>query len=158
MVMKYTAVFLIGFLSCAVLFYGLSYSNVEVPFATGLVSLNTESPSDWVDEDDIILFGDHIELRIANATLSNYAPTGSMKPLFDKGANGIRVRPSRAEDISIGDIISFQQNGVMIVHRVVEAGEDSEGIYFVTQGDNNIISDGKVMFKDIEWVTVGVIW
>jgi len=158
MVAKYTLVFLLGFLSCAVLFYGLSYSNLEVPFATGLVSLNVEAPSDWVSEEDIIIFEDHIELNIANATLSSYAPTGSMKPLFDAGANGIRVRPSGEDDISVGDIISFQQNGMMIVHRVVEIGEDIDGIYFITQGDNNIISDGKVRFKDVKWVTVGVIW
>jgi len=158
MVAKYTLVFLLGFLSCAVLFYGLSYSNLEVPFATGLVSLNVEAPSDWVSEEDIIIFEDHIELNIANATLSSYAPTGSMKPLFDAGANGIRVRPSGEDDISVGDIISFQQNGVMIVHRVVDIGEDIDGIYFITQGDNNLISDGRLRFGDIEWITVGVIW
>lgn len=156
--LKYTLVFLLGFLSCAFLFYGFSYSNVEVPFATGFASSDVGAPNDWVSDEDIIVFDDMIVLRIANATLSNYADSGSMKPVFDEGANGIRIVPARAEDIEVGDIVSYRFDGFLIVHRVVEKGIDDEGVYFVMKGDNNLVSDGKVRFEDIEYVTVGVIW
>jgi signal peptidase I len=155
---KYSMIFLAGFLSCALLFYVFSYSNVEIPFATGLVSFSASAPSDWVSEEDIIVFDDMIVLRIANATLSSYAATGSMKPLLDYGANGIRVVPESSEDVSIGDIVSFRFDGKLVVHRVADKGFDSEGVYFITQGDNNIFSDDRVRFEDIEYVTVGVIW
>ena len=155
---KYTLVFLVGFLSCAFLFYVFFYSNIEVPFGTGFTSFENVAPSDWVTEEDIILFDDMIILKIGNATLSNYAATGSMKPIFDKGANGIRVVPEDSEEVNVGDIVSFRFGGGLIVHRVVEKGIDSEGIYFVTQGDNNAFSDEKIRFEDIEYVTIGIIY
>ncbi len=147
-----------GFLSCAFLFYCFSYSNLEVPFATGLVSFDASAPSDWVADEDIIVFKDYIVLRIANATLSSYTDSGSMKPLLDMGANGIRIVPENSNQIEIGDIVSFRFGDMLIVHRVVEKGLDSEGIYFITQGDNNVFADDKIRFEDIEYVTVGIIW
>jgi len=131
---------------------------MEIPFATGLISYDVSAPNDWISEEDIIIFDDMIVLRVENATLSNYAGTGSMKPVFDKGANGIRVVPRSVDEISVGDIVSYRWNGMLIVHRVVEKGVDSEGIYFIMKGDNNFVSDEKVRFNQIEYVTVGVIW
>jgi len=81
-----------------------------------------------------------------------------MKPIFDKGAHGIRIVPQSAEEINVGDIISFRVGRSLIVHRVIEKGLDSKGVYFLTQGDNNLFSDGKIRFEDIEYVTVGIIW
>lgn len=155
---KYVLVFMLGFLACAGLFYGMSYSDVEVPFATGFASYGSSAPNDWVSNEDIIVFDDHIILRIANATLSNYASSGSMGPVLDKGANGIRVVPANADEIEVGDIVSFRFGGSLIVHRVVEKGIDSEGVYFITQGDNNVFADEKIRFEDIEYVTIGVIY
>ena len=154
----YVLVFLLGFMSCVFLFYGFSYSGVEVPFGTGLVGFGVDAPNDWVSEDDIIVFDDMIVLRVENATLSNYLDTGSMKPVLDKGTNGIRVVPRSAEEIDVGDIVSYRIGGMLIVHRVVEKGFDSEGAYFIMKGDNSLANDGKVRFKDIEFVTIGVIW
>jgi len=155
---KYVMMFLLGFLACAGLFYGMSYSDVEVPFATGFASYDSSAPNDWVSDDDIIVFDDKVVLRISGVTLSSYADSGSMKPVFDEGANGIRVVPESVDDVEVGDIVSYRFDSFLIVHRVVEKGVDSEGVYFITQGDNNIFSDDKIRFEDIEYVTVGVIW
>jgi hypothetical protein len=81
-----------------------------------------------------------------------------MSPVLDEGANGIRVVPESADDVEVGDIVSYVFDGVMIVHRVVEKGVDDEGVYFVMQGDNNLVSDGKVRFDRIKFKTVGVIY
>jgi hypothetical protein len=158
MKLEYTLVFLLGFLSCAFLFYGFGYSDVEVPFTTELVSFDAVAPSDWVSSEDIVVFDDMVILRVANVTLSNYADSGSMRPVFDKGANGIRVVPKSEYDIEIGDIVSYRFDDILIVHRVVDKGVDEEGVYFMMQGDNNVISEGKIRFSDIEFVTVGVVW
>ncbi len=153
-------VFLLGFLSCVSIFYGFNYSGVEVPFGTGLVDLETSAvaPSDWITEEDIILFKNRVILEIPNVTISSYANTGSMKPVFDKGANGIRIVPNSIEDIQVGDIVSYRFGKILVVHRVIEKGIDTEGTYFVTKGDNNILSDEKIRFEDIEYLTIGVIW
>jgi len=155
---KYALMFLLGFLSCAFLFYGFSYSNVEIPFGTGFASSGVNAPNDWVDSEDIIVFDDMILLRVENATLSSYAGSGSMKPVFDEGANGIRVVPRSEDEIEVGDIVSYRFGDMLIVHRVVEKGIDNEGVYFVMKGDNNLIADEKVRFGQIEYVTIGVIW
>ena len=106
----------------------------------------------------IVVFDDMVVLRIANATLSNYANSGSMLPFLDEGANGIRVVPESVDDVNVGDIVSYVFDGIMIVHRVVEKGVDDEGVYFVMQGDNNLVSDGKVRFEDVRYVTVGILY
>jgi hypothetical protein len=156
--LKYTLVFLLGFVSCALLFSLFSYSNIEVPFGTGMVSYGVSAPSDWVSEDDIVVFDDMVILRIANVTLSNYANSGSMLPFLNEGANGIRVVPESVDDVNIGDIVSYLFDDVMVVHRVVEKDVDGEGVYFVMQGDNNLVSDGKVRFEDVRYVTVGILY
>lgn len=152
--------FLMGFFSCAFLFFSFS-SGLEVPFKTGLSVIDGDgsaAPSDWISEDDIIIFEDNIVLRIKGATLSNYADSGSMVPVLDKGANGIRIVPDSADDIEVGDIVSFRMNGLLVVHRVVEKGVDEDGVWFSMKGDANMLGDGKVRFEDIEYVTVGIIY
>lgn len=161
---KYLLVFLLGFLSCLCLFCVLEYSNnnfpnfKEVPFGTGLVGLSNVAPLDRIPEEDIIVLEDMVILKIAGATLSSYSESGSMRPLFDEGANGIRIVPESEEDVNVGDIISYRVGDILAVHRVVEKGVDEEGIYFITQGDNNLVNDEKIRFKDIEFVTIGIIY
>lgn len=157
---KLILIFLLGFFSCALLFYVLGFSDLEVPFVTGFISFenNAESPSDWVSNEDIIILEDKIILNIPHATLSNYASSGSMRPFLDKGANGIRIKPSNETQIEVGDIISYKSFGFLVVHRVVERGIDSKGVYFIPQGDSNVFQDGKIRFEDIEYVTIGIIY
>jgi len=158
MAIKYLLVFLAGFLSCAFIFYGFLNTPLEFPFGTGLLSYDLSAPSNWINDEDIILLDDRIILKINDATLSSYAPTGSMKPLFDEGANGIRIVPKSEDDIEVGDIVSFRVGEYLVVHRVVDKRIDEEGVYFLTKGDNNILSDGKIRFDDIKYVTIGVLW
>ena len=148
--------FLVGFLSANLLSFYL-ISGVELPFLFWNSS-NNEAPFDFIDERDISIYHDRIVIFIDDASLSRYAPTGSMLPIFDQGANGIRIAPDSEDDIHVGDIISYERVGRLIVHRVVEKGLDEEGVYFITKGDNNEISDGKVRFNSIKYVTVGILW
>ncbi|MDD3993611.1 MAG: hypothetical protein PHX15_00225 [Candidatus Nanoarchaeia archaeon] len=149
-------IFFIGFFSCATVFSFIFFSNGEIPFSlNGNVAL---SPSNWLNKENIMVYNDKIVIYVDNASLSSYQPTGSMRPLLDSGANGIRIKPKSVQEINNGDIISFRKNGMLIVHRVVDKGVDSEGIYFITKGDNNNYSDGKVRFEDIEYITIGILY
>ena len=153
-------IFMLGFFSCAFLFFSFG-SDLEIPFKTGLSVLGGDdisAPTDWVSEEDIIILGDKVILRIDGATLSNYVDSGSMVPVLDKGANGIRVVPESEAQVGVGDIVSFRVGGLLVVHRVVEKGFDGDGVYFVMKGDANLISDGKIRFEDIEYVTIGIIY
>ncbi len=147
--------FMLGFFSCAIIFFLVS----GIFQMTGLIIQNPESPSDHLNETNILLYQDRIIIEISNATISSYADTGSMEPLFDSTASGIRIKPSSADQILVGDIISFRgSSGDLLVHRVIEKGIDSEGVYFITKGDRNIFTDEKIRFEEIEYLTIGVLW
>ena len=147
--------FLIGFVSCAVIVSAF-YVGFELPLGDGNLS-NASAPSDWIKQGQIKVYNDKIVIELEDASLSKYAATGSMEPVLDEYSNGIRIRPVSEKQIEIGDIISFKQEGFLIVHRVVDKGEDEQGVYFIAKGDNNNVSDGKIRFKDIRYVTVVVL-
>lgn len=85
--------------------------------------------------------------------------TSSMLPTI--GCNSILVffKPEDESDVHVGDIIKFKaQPGneygeygySFLIHRVISIGEDAEGWYAKSKGDNNISPDAeKIRFKDI---------
>jgi hypothetical protein len=159
-IIKIGIIFLFGFLSANIVSYFFIYG-LENPFSNdfGLVGVGSNpTPSDFIKEKDIKIYDDKIIIEVPGISLSRYAPTGSMKPVLDQGSNGIRIVPKSENEVYEGDIITFNQNNLLIVHRVVEKAIDDEGVYFITKGDNNSFSDGKIRFKDIEYITIGVLY
>ena len=163
--------FVLGFLACA-LFFSIASSGLEVPFSTGLIVFDEKvvAPSDYISEEDIIVLEDRVILRVSGVTLSSYADSGSMVPVLDEGANGIRVVPESESDVEVGDIVSYRMAspldsfghrtglGFLVVHRVIEKGVDEDGVYFIVKGDNNLVGDGKIRFNEIEYITIGIIY
>jgi len=152
-ILMYAIVFLIGFLSCML----LTFSEIEMPLGLDFNS-DLEAPGNWITEDQIHVYDNIVVIDIEDASISRYAPTGSMKPVLDRESNGIRIKPENKEQIKVGDIITFEQDGYLIIHRVVEIGEDDKGTYFITKGDNSNVTDGKIRFEDIKYITIGIIW
>ena len=138
-------------------FTNLLYFTEEKPFYFGILN-EKEQPSNWISEKDIRVFPDKIVINIENAGISKYADTGSMLPTLGENANGIRVKPKSAEQINIGDIVTYERAGDLIIHRVVAKGNDVKGDYFILKGDNNSENDGKIYFEEIKYVTVGLIY
>jgi len=159
---------IIAFIIFLILILGISVVgtvslNYERPFANFLFLNNISgnsgiSPNNFIDEGDILIYPDKIVIKINGASISRYEPTGSMKPVLDEIANGIRVKPKSEMEIDVGDIVSFKKDDFLIVHRVIEKGIDEKGIFFITKGDNNDFSDGKIRFKDIEFITIGILY
>ena len=159
-VLKGAIFFLTGFLSCMLLIGVFAYS-LELPSALGLNLVdNYDSvvPGDWIKDSQIHVYSDKIVIDLPGASMSRYADTGSMIPVLGSNSNGIRIVPQSEEQINIGDIISFKQGNDLIVHRVVEKGVDSEGVYFITKGDNNFLNDGKIRFSQVDSVLVAIIY
>jgi len=151
-------IFMAGFLSCMLI--SLAYSETEKPLVIGSLSLvsGTAAPSNWIKESQIHIYENAVVIDIKGASLGRYAATGSMRPVLDKDSNGIKIVPENPDQINVGDIITFEQNDELIIHRVIQKGEDEEGAYFITKGDNNNVTDGKVRFQDIRYVIVAMIW
>lgn len=161
-VLVFGMIFLMGFISANLLSFYFVYG-LEKPFPVNFSSFfsnnsNNEAPFDFIKENQIEVYDNKVVINVNGASISKYAATGSMKPTLDENSNGIRVIPKSEDNIHLGDIITFEQNGNLIIHRVIEKGTDNEGVYFITKGDNNNISDGKIRFKDIKYVTIGIIW
>lgn len=118
------------------------------------------SSYDHVDESEILLSGNDV-LISTNYELrwSRFEDTNSMNPLFDEGHNGLEFVPKSVYDIHLGDVISFDHKGETFIHRVVEIGNDEDGRYFLTKGDNSFnIDEGVRRFEDINGVLFGVVF
>ena len=117
--LKETIFYILGFLSCIVVVLALIYGANE-SFPTGRVVKDVKiSPSDRIGEEDIILYEDKIVILVKNASISNYASSGSMIPRLDKGSNGIRIVPRIESEIRVGAIVRLMKVEELIVHRFV---------------------------------------
>lgn len=75
--------------------------------------------------------------------------TDSMKPNIKYGDVVITARISE-EKLKVGDIITFNKNGEIISHRIIEIKDNLEGREYTTKGDNNNIEDLKeITYQDI---------
>jgi len=119
------------------------------------------SPADHIKEDQIHVYDDRIVIEIKNARWAGFEDTNSMDPILDKDSNAIQVVPEKPEDIQIGDIISYQSEmfNAVIIHRVVDIGQDEQGIYYITKGDNNNeVDPEKVRFEMVRRILVAIIY
>ncbi|SKA90812.1 signal peptidase, endoplasmic reticulum-type [Clostridium sp. USBA 49] len=74
--------------------------------------------------------------------------TGSMKPLIKPG-DIVLVKKIKDNDISTGDIIQYKNDNIYVFHRVVEIVEEENEIKYETKGDNNQLSDSKLVSSDM---------
>src|SRR3989344_5894806 len=119
------------------------------------------SPQNRIQEKDIRIFNNEVIIKIDNAEWREFIDSNSMDPFIDEGSATIEIKPKNPEEIKIGDIISYNIDGIgyVLVHRVVEIGNDEEGIYFITKGDNYYKNDPhKVRFSQVEGIVVAVLY
>ena len=67
--------------------------------------------------------------------------SGSMEPTYHVGSV-IYVKDAEAEELKVGDPITFDLKGVTVTHRIIEKADDEQGVRFYTQGDANNVRDG----------------
>ncbi len=119
------------------------------------------SPSDRISEDQIHVYDTKVVIEVPNAEWATFADTNSMDPVIDYGSNAIELVPKSADDIRVGDIVSYQSEYASgtIIHRVIEIGQDEKGTYFIMKGDNVKDPDpGRVRFSQVKRVVVAIIY
>ena len=148
-----------------VILSSVNASNLEKGALFGLFFGNNvgevASPADRIKESQIHVYENQIVIDLPHASWATFVDTNSMDPMLDIEANSIEIKPESADAVQVGDIISYRSEYVdgVIVHRVIEKGEDSEGVYFIARGDNNSAEDpGKIRFEQIVGVLVAVIY
>ncbi len=143
--------FITGFLTASI--------GDQLQYPTGAVSAQKASPQNWIAQEQIRVYPDHVRIEIEGARWARFAPTGSMDPVLDQGAHGIQIVPQYPEQIAIGDIITYRHQGRSIIHRVVDIQYDVHGLYYTLKGDNNPEPDPvRVRFEDVERILVAIIY
>ena len=129
-----------------------------VPYSTSAVE--QISPADHITLKHINLYEDKLVLNLDNMKLVSFEDTNSMDPVIDVRSNAIEIMPKSPSDIGVGDIISFKtESGQIFIHRVVAISSDSEGIYYLTKGDNNKELDPvRVRFANVVGLLVGILY
>ena len=138
---------------------------------TGFVTKDLKEihPLDRIDDSNIKVYSNKI---VIEGNFGKIGATGtSMLQVSPDGTTHITIKPTDPEEIIIGEIIIFKKPQAMvdngftsnlsttILHRVIDKGTDSEGIYYYTAGDSNKKVDGaKIRFENITKIVVGVIW
>lgn len=138
---------------------GLGFSLADTMQGNIFAAPERLSPGDWIKEEQIKVYAGRVILDIADANWSQFTNTNSMDPFLDEDANALEIIPQDPHDIQKGDIISYHTVFGVLIHRVVDIGEDGNGIYYLVQGDNNTFRDPfKVRFEDVEGVLVAIIY
>ncbi|MFC1775101.1 hypothetical protein ACFLZN_02180 [Nanoarchaeota archaeon] len=148
--------FLGGFISGSIVAYP---TNLEYASSWLGVSPEKPSPSNWIPEENIYVYDDRVVFYIDTPKWARFPDTNSMDPILDETSNAIQIVPTSPSQIKIGDIVSYDSPYGVIIHRVVDMGNDAEGWYAIVKGDNNPLRDpGKVRFEQVKRVLVAVIY
>ena len=76
--------------------------------------------------------------------------TNSMSPKLKDG-DILIIKKEKEENLKIGDIITFQKNGINITHRITKIEEEQGKKIYTTKGDNNTVEDSeKVKYEEIK--------
>jgi len=153
------------------------YSTFSIMFIFGILigfmipSIYSQSifPQDLISSNDISgLFNistDRYSIMIQNADayhIYSCKNTDSMIPSIGYNTTIIVKSVDSISDISIGDIVIFKYNERIIVHRVTEIENDTQGEFLVTKGDNNFFNDfykfGKIRINQVIGIVIGIIY
>ena len=76
--------------------------------------------------------------------------SGSMEPTIMK-QDAVFVKEIPQDEINVGDIISFDEDGIIITHRIIDIVSEDGVIKYKTKGDNNNTADKEMItYNQIE--------
>jgi len=157
-----TFIFFLGFLSSNI--YATMNTEKPIDILKPVGDNTTDqipSPNDWIKDSQIQVYSSQVIINLKDAQWATFTDTHSMEPVLSSRANAIEVAPKSADDIKVGDIISYDSEYAdgTIIHRVIEKGYDQDGTYFILKGDNNPTADpGRIRFSQIKRAVVAIIY
>lgn len=116
--------------------------------------------TDRVNDSDILFTEDVLIIKGLDY-YSGYANTNSMLPILDSGSTGFYYYVNEYTELFVGDIVSYyvEWRDSYVIHRIIGIGQDEQGLYYITKGDNLVKEDPyKVRQEQIKGVLVGIIW
>lgn len=133
-----------------------SILNIDNPF----VFMNVKSPHVRLSEKNIQVTNKSASVLLQKPRWGIVGDTKSMEPVLTVGTQTIDIKPKSQSNLHVGDIITYEdESGELIIHRISEIGNDTNGWYAVTKGDNNPYKDlQKVRFSQVSGVVVGIFY
>lgn len=123
--------------------------------------IEKDSPFDHVKDNQVKVMKSKVEIDMKDVSWWTIADTNSMDPLIDIGSTALSITPKTEADVHQGDVAFYNSliAEKVIIHRVIETNEDSEGWYSKFKGDNlKEIDPENVRFPQVEGVLIGVIY
>lgn len=116
------------------------------------------TPSDYIHPEQIHIFNDSVCIDVENPRLSSYANSGSMKNTLDENSNGITIAINQS-NISIGDIVTYEKDNELIIHRVINIKKENNETFYLMLGDNNgRLTDGWINKSQLRYKTIALIF
>ena len=117
-------------------------------------------PGDYIKEQQIHVWNDSFCVyNLTDVIWSDiYNNSFSMNPTLANGHHTIQVAVNSFNELKIGDIISYERNETLVIHRVIDKGEDEEGLFLITKGDNCIYEDRKVRMNQVKDKVIAIIY
>jgi len=83
--------------------------------------------------------------------------SNSMAPTINSGDSIIAIfNFSKEEALKVGQIVGFRISPYEIgIHRIIEVRDNGE---IILRGDNNIFSDNPIVYEDIKFLVLGVVF
>ena len=132
-------------------------SLASLGFAT--TDKETPYPQDRINPDQISVQNNQFAVKnLTNLRFVKLKNAYSMYPVLAEGSHVIETTDFTKDSLKLGDIVSFQDTDNLIIHRILEVGNDEQGWYVITKGDNNDLDDGKVRFDQLKGVVVAIIY
>src|SRR3989344_7704928 len=109
-------VFMLGWVSNS-LYYDYNL-NFEKPSITGLATLSNPSPSNRLSLDNLQFYPNRVVITYPGISGTTYSDTNSMLPVINKDAIGLEIPITDETIISEGDIVAYEKDSELYVHRV----------------------------------------
>jgi signal peptidase I len=157
-----TFLFFIILTALVLIYFRYHEEAYNIPFEIRLESgIDRPSPHNVIGINDIDVREDEVRIKMPWAIVYSIENTKSMDPVLDYGSYGLGISPQTADDLHIGDIVTYRSNyhEKPIIHRIIAVGMDTSGWYAKLKGDNNLLEDpGRIRFGQINRIVIAVLY
>ncbi|MBI4145418.1 hypothetical protein HY493_04415 [Candidatus Woesearchaeota archaeon] len=108
------------------------------------------------------VFNDRVEIDMGDMIPAVFTDTDSMGHTLDQGTIALEQTITDPRQVQVGDIVSYKTPlapDAIIIHRVIEIGNDEEGVFYIFQGDGLSEPDpAKVRFSQLQREVIGLLY
>jgi len=118
-------------------------------------------PSGIIEWNDIVKVSGGVKIKEVSLVplLMNPEHSTSMLPFMDSKTTVLATEEFDFDDLKIGDIVIYEDDGFNIAHAIMSIEVDEKGKYLVMRGYNNYILDSlKVRKENIKYLVTGVLY